>query len=124
MPGIDWNLVAKKLSYTSEKEMWEDLYIRQVLSLSELGKRFGVSFFSIRNALIRNKIPRRSRGGPNNTLALPPEFFSYLAEHGPKDAAAHFGISYSAAYNYQRLFRRMAEEKIAEEQRDGEEGEG
>lgn len=66
----DWDLLARKLGFTSEKHLLEVLYLERELSLSKLSTILGVSSALIHQKLKRYSIERRSRGGANNDRHL------------------------------------------------------
>lgn len=59
-----WEAEAVRLGYTSEKEMWLDLYPKE--SLTQLSKKFGKAINSIRARIAACDLPIQSRGGANN----------------------------------------------------------
>lgn len=64
----NWLPIANTLGFLTEREMFEDLYLKQEFSLSQLKGILGYSVWTIRNRLVRSGIPLRQRGGPNNRL--------------------------------------------------------
>jgi predicted DNA-binding protein YlxM (UPF0122 family) len=107
---IDWDSVATRLRYGSERDMWTHLYITEHLAITGLADRFGVSHSTIRDALRRNGIKLRSRGGPNRgpDMHWPSdvELLRLAEEHGIKYISEKTGFSYSAVYKKIRKLRR------------------
>lgn len=62
----DWHHLSHTLGYSNKHEMLEDLYIKQGLSLTQIGDRLGCSPHCISRNLEREQIDRRNRGGKNN----------------------------------------------------------
>lgn len=99
MPGINWSEISQQLGFAGAKEMWSAFYLEKKMSLTQLSKRFSVSPNVIREALIRNEIPLRIRGGPNNTKVLDlDKLKEYADEHGIAAAAKQFEIDISTVY--------------------------
>ena len=62
----NWQRLARTLDYPDEVEMWQDLYLRQGLSIPNLGQRLGYGNFTIRRRLLKAGIPLRGQGGNNH----------------------------------------------------------
>lgn len=62
----DWDYLARSLGYLNKRDMLEDFYVTQGLSLHQIGSRIGCSPHCIGRNLKRENIDRRNRGGRNN----------------------------------------------------------
>lgn len=92
---IDWAAVAKRLKYDSERSMWTTLYMDKGMSLPELASRFGVTMGAVRLALLRNKVPMRSRGGRRvRTPVLTADQVIAYKREGLKTVALRLDITY------------------------------
>lgn len=67
MSGIDWDRIASGRCYQSPKSLLVDLYYNRGNSILELSKMLEVSYQSITNKMDEFNLPRRERGGANNT---------------------------------------------------------
>jgi len=66
----DWDGIGRSAGYSNEKEMLEAFYLEDGLSVKDIGKRLGCGIATIANRLAKHGIPKRTRGGPNNTHRL------------------------------------------------------
>lgn len=67
---IDWNEIWVKAGYTSEKDMWDHLYITNELGMIAIGKLLGVSGPSIGKRLKLFKYKIKDKGGDPIKRAL------------------------------------------------------
>jgi hypothetical protein len=56
--------------YPTKRAMLEDLYVKNQLSIAQIAKRISTGSATIERWLRLLEIPRRSRGGANNTAYL------------------------------------------------------
>jgi hypothetical protein len=99
----EWEAEAKNRGYLGEKEMWEDLYTKKGNSLNQLVKMFDRSINNIRSRIDSFQIPKRSRGGANNTkYELSPELINDIVTMGVRQAALKHGIKPQTLY--QRVY--------------------
>lgn len=63
----NWKKVARELGYTSEREMWEDMYVKQNNSIESLADRLGYGTHTVKRRLDSVGISTRSRGGHNGS---------------------------------------------------------
>jgi hypothetical protein len=107
---IDWLSVAKRLGYSSEHEMWFNLYIMKELTFSALAKRFSVSHIAVREAVLRARIPIRPRGGAmrGRDPRWPDDaaFLKEVEQTGYAAVAERLGFSFSAVYKRTRALRK------------------
>lgn len=95
----DWTPVFSRLGYKSETEMWEDLYIAQGMSITELAKSLGVSRNKIRASLTNCGVPFRGRGGPNHQkLEVTDELIEEIKKDGIAAVAKRLRLSYTTVY--------------------------
>jgi len=109
MITIDWAAVAKRLAFEGEADMWKRLYTDQRLPITELSERFGVSKAAVRAALLRNKVPLRTRGGWTTNpgeIPGPPDLEEQVARDGVATVAQRLELTISAVYK--RIYRRRA----------------
>lgn len=66
----NWKKVARDLGFSSEREMWETLYVKEANSIEALHDRLGYGTHTIKRRLAAVGIDCRSRGGNNG--ATPP----------------------------------------------------
>ena len=113
---IDWDAVARRLNYKSEREMWVALYEGHGLSITQLTTQFGVTRSTIHKTLRRNHIKIRGRGGPNNQQQL-----ISLAEarqirrEGIRAASRRLHIPYPTLYRRVRIMLATVGETIHDE---------
>ena len=62
----DWDALAGVLGYRNEKEMFEDLYLAQRISISRLALKLGAGSATVARRIRLCGIDRRPRGGANN----------------------------------------------------------
>jgi hypothetical protein len=109
---VDWDEVARKLDYPSEKAMWVDLYEARGFSLSQLAKRFNLSPVVIRTNLLRCGVKMRKRGGAHNVIT--PHELVLLEEQvlrdGVKAVAQRNNLSTTAIYKRLHKLRDMRAE--------------
>lgn len=72
MPILEesWQPLADTLGFPNEREMLNELYLLQRLSLSQIAKVLGVSHVNVRRRLLGHGIPLRARGGRNRTKRI------------------------------------------------------
>lgn len=63
---IDWDLIARRMGYGSERSLLEVFYLEHQLSTKEIGLLLHVSRSFVCQRLQRYGIIRRTRGGANN----------------------------------------------------------
>lgn len=99
---IDWSTTAQRLGYSSELEMWKELYEVKRLTLADMAQRFDVSNVTIRDAFIRCGVKIRSRGGPNRhqdpRWPSDEELREEVARVGAVAVATRLGFSRSAVH--------------------------
>lgn len=66
----DWDLLARKLGFASEKTLLIELYLVRQLPLSRIGELFGISLAAAQQHLKRHSITPRARGGSNHNRQL------------------------------------------------------
>lgn len=62
--------MAKSLGYDTEKEMWEDLYVREGWPISRLSEKLGYGMQTIARRIRWAGLEVRNRGGANNPARL------------------------------------------------------
>ena len=62
---LDWNGLLLP-GFSNDREMLEDLYINQKMSIEAIARKIGVSKQTIRYRLKMYKVSVRSRGGKNH----------------------------------------------------------
>ena len=92
--------------YKNKRELLEDLYVRERLSISQVAARVGHGVATIDRWLRLLEIPRRGRGGPNNPATigwaihrLDPR---YVFGASDKDVSRVLRVSGSIVYKYKR----------------------
>lgn len=63
----NWKGLATSLNYTTETEMWQDLYLEQKLTIQQLSLRLGYGTHTIRRRMLLCSIDMRQRGGPRTS---------------------------------------------------------
>lgn len=63
---IEWALIAQRMGYSSEKELFTTLYIDHEFTIKQLASAFKVSTTCISYRLRNLNIPVRTQGGANN----------------------------------------------------------
>ena len=66
-PKTNWTQVAEWLNYKSEKDMWDDLYVKQGMSGNGLDRHLGYNADSIRGRLRELGYVIKPKGGVNHT---------------------------------------------------------
>lgn len=105
----DWEHLAHKLGFAGKREMLEDFYLVQHLSLNQIGERLGCSPHCVGRNLKRENIDRRNRGGRNNPsnqthkLFLLDQRVVILEEFGL--VAKHCFVSTTLLYHYRKLMK-------------------
>jgi hypothetical protein len=66
----DWDMLARKLGFASEKALLIELYLVRQLPLSKIGELFGYSLAAAQQRLKRHSIAPRARGGANHNRNL------------------------------------------------------
>lgn len=98
MSQTDWEGEAKKLGFSSEREMWTSLYPSH--SLTRLAEKFGKGINTIRGRLDKYQIPMQARGGPNNTkVQLDQALIDDVINLGVKKAAEKRGVQPQTIYH-------------------------
>lgn len=64
---INWGSLAKEKGFATSKLLLTTWYFDQMLSASAIAQRLGISPPSVLNELAKRRIPKRKRGGANNT---------------------------------------------------------
>lgn len=102
----DWDSLARYAGYLSERDMLEDLYITQKLSMKQIGVRVGCSSHAVMHHLEKFGIDRRSRGGNNNTASQTRKLFRLdqrVVLFGDLHAVAKAaGVSVSLLWKYRK----------------------
>jgi hypothetical protein len=107
---IDWDTVAQKLRFPSEKAMWEYFYNAQVLPISTIADRFGVNQGTVRDALRRCGLIIRQRGGPHNKGSrrwpkTDDELLALVEKFGVIKTAKRIGLEKSTVFKRVRRIR-------------------
>lgn len=101
-----WDELAKSIGYADEKEMLEDFYIEDAMSVSEIGKRLGAGTATIARRLAMAGITKRKRGGANNTGAQKHKLFHmdqrYVFSLDLSVVAKLANVSKSLVYKYRK----------------------
>lgn len=63
----DWNGIAKLVGFTDETAMLRSFYLDEELPISEIAKKLGVGPATVSFRLDKCKVPKRMRGGANNS---------------------------------------------------------
>jgi hypothetical protein len=101
---INWLPIAQKLGYDSARDMWLDLYVTRQISIDKLTEKLDVSRNTVRDALDREQIPIRKRGGPNHQkFEVTDELIAHVKELGIGPVAKELGVAYTTLYK--RLFQ-------------------
>jgi hypothetical protein len=106
---ISWDATVHRLGYTSEADMWHDLYVHRGLSISVLAERLDVSRNTIRTSLERRHIPIRKQGGPNNQkLEVTDALVDEVQREGIAAVAKRLNLAYTT------LYKRLHARKVLE----------
>lgn len=96
---IEWAPTAQRLGYTSELDMWTDLYCVRKLSISMLAVKLDVSRNTVRTSLERLNIEVRKQGGPNNLkLDVTDGLIDEIKREGIAAVAKRLELSYTTVY--------------------------
>jgi hypothetical protein len=103
----DWDELARTIGYSNEKDMLEDFYLEEEMSVSEIARRLGAGTATIARRLSLAGVEKRSRGGANNLANQRRKLFhmdqriSLLADLNL--VAKLSGASRSTCYKYRRI---------------------
>jgi hypothetical protein len=108
MPEESWLPIAQALGYTGEKEMLENLYLTQQMSINEIAFVLGYAGWTVRRRLLEYNIRLRSRGGPNKQGQRKLKDLSddELTNLTALDLAAKYNVSQATVYA-ERRFRKL-----------------
>jgi len=102
----DWDVLAKHLGFTDERDMLEDLYETQELPISEIARRLEVGTATINRRLDQLGVCKRKRGGANRSgdqtlklFRLDPRVVLSLR---PKLLSELTGVSKPLCYKFQK----------------------
>lgn len=102
----DWDLYSRKLGYKNEQDMLQDMYTNEELSISEIAGRLNVAQYSIQRRLDNYNIPRRKRGGANNSAEQTKKLFHLdqriILTLSITKLSTEIGISTSLIYKYRK----------------------
>lgn len=110
----NWDELAKQIGYGSKRDMLEDMYLTQGLSLSDIGARLGCGTYTVNRHLNMLDINKRGRGGCNGSSYQTRKLF-YLDQriimtHPLTQLAKLINCSSSLIYKYRRNITRQKEE--------------
>jgi hypothetical protein len=104
MNAIDWMKKAEEQGYSSEQQMWEEMY--KTHSISQIAKLLKVAHGTVRLKLKDANITLKSRGGANsNGSKLDPNLMEDVLKYGVAKAALIRKVRPQAIY--QRLYYRF-----------------
>lgn len=100
---IDWQAVATRLGFATEREMWVEYYENRQMSADQLAEQFNVGRNPIRDALVRNDIVLRTPGrtplgGIRGRERFTREELAEIKRIGIAEAARKAGFAYPTFY--------------------------
>lgn len=102
----DWNGISKMVGFNSEREMLDNLYTVEGLSINDIAQKLGCGPVTVSQRLERYGIPKRGRGGANNSHKLTRLLFRMdqrrVFSTPDTELAATIGCSVSTVYKYRR----------------------
>jgi hypothetical protein len=110
----NWTDYARSIGYSSERDMLEDMYLKQGLSLSQICVRIGCGLHTVNRHLNDLGISKRSRGGCNGSANQSRKLFlldqRVVMKHNLYRLARLIGVSSSLLYKYRRTMQRQKED--------------
>lgn len=111
----NWNDFARGIGYGSEREMLEDMYLTQGLSLTQISARIQCGTHTVNRHLDLYNITKRGRGGCNGASNQTRKLFlldQRVVLFSPLLKLARIvGVSSSLLYKYRRQAQRLKEEE-------------
>lgn len=111
----NWTDYARSIGYSSERDMLEDMYLKQGLSLSQICARIGCGLHTVNRHLDMLGISKRPRGGCNGSANQSRKLFlldqRIVMKHNLYRLARLIGVSSSLLYKYRRTMLRQKEDE-------------
>lgn len=102
----DWHGIARLCGFEDEKSMLTQFYVVEGLPVSDIAERLNCGPATIANRLTKHQIPKRSRGGANNSQIITKRLFRLdqrrVFGSPEQEIATLLDCSRSTVYKYKR----------------------
>lgn len=102
----DWNGLAREVGFRDERHLLEYFYVEERLPISVIAQKLGCGPATVANRLTKHGIPKRRRGGANNSQRLWRKLFRLdqrlVFTTSNEDLALLLHCSASVVYKYKR----------------------